>query len=90
MAHEIKNINKNVDWYVSYMGSDQTQGVSMIKALQAKIKQYEDLCANIIRELELVDDPREIAPITALESVKSMIQTLPEISVREGYFEWVG
>lgn len=91
---EIKNIHKHAGWYASYMyaedGGNDRQGQALVECQSLKIKQLLDLVENIKGEIELVDDPREYSEKTVLESIKEMLNNIPEVEYTVGSFKWIG
>lgn len=91
---EIKNIHKHAGWFASYMnapdGGNDRQGQALVECQSLKIKQLLDLVENIKGEIELADDPKEYSERTVLESIKEMLNNIPEVEYTVGYFKWVG
>lgn len=85
---EIKNIHKDADWFVSY--EESKQGKALILCQGLKIKQLENVLAVIQGEIELAEDPKEFSSDQILQSIKALIDQIPEVSHSEGYFKWVG
>jgi len=78
---EIKNFRKHAGWYASYMDSDQ--GEALIKVLEMKIKQLEDVIENVVGELDLDENPKLI-----IDSATYLLTNIPKIKHTKGYFTW--
>lgn len=85
---EIKNIHKDASWYASYENSQQ--GKSLILCQKLKIYQLQTIIDIISGEIELAEDPKEYSADQVLQSIKALIEQIPEISHTEGFFKWVG
>lgn len=83
---EIKDASKYAGWYASYM-SDK-QGVALVECLLKKVEQQKELLQNIVGEIELAEEPKEIDSNIILQSVKKMVEQENEVSVERGYFKW--
>jgi len=71
-------------------GGNDRQGQALVECQIIKIKQLSDLVENIKGEIELADDPKEYSERTVLESIKEMLNNIPEVEYTVGSFKWVG
>ena len=91
---EVKNIHKNAGWFASYMnapdGGSDSQGKALVECQILKIKQLQNVLGIIKGEIELAENPKEHPPELILESIKVLIEQIPEVSFTDGFFKWVG
>lgn len=91
---EIRNIHKHAGWFASYMnaidGGNDAQVQALVECQTLKINQLLCLIENIKGEIELADEPKEFDEITILNSIKDMLNNIPEVEYTVGYFKWVG
>lgn len=85
---EIENIHTRAGWYASYEESEQ--GKALILCQAKKIQQLLGIVENILFEIELCEDPKEVSEKIVLESIKSTLTNIRDIEHSEGYFKWVG
>jgi hypothetical protein len=85
---EVKNLHKDSGWYASYEKSDQ--GKSLILCQKLKIQQLTNVIEIIKGEIELTENPQEHSHEEVIQSIKRLIDQLPEVSYTVGYFKWIG
>lgn len=78
---EVRNI-KYAGWYASYVEDDQ--GKCLIKFLNKRVNDMEQLLENIAGECELSEYPAEML----LNSIKELATNIPHTEHQIGYFKW--
>lgn len=85
---ETKNIHQHAGWYASYDRSEQ--GKSLILCQQKKIKQLLDIIEKIKMDVDLTLSPRLESDEMVISSISCLVNNIPEIEHKEGYYKWVG
>lgn len=85
---EVKNIYKHSGWFLSYIEDDCAR--ALMRCQHRKIIQLNRLLETIKSEIELAKDPIEESPITVLNSIEALIESIEKeiIEHTEGYFKW--
>lgn len=86
MMSDIRDVDKHLSWYVSYM--NDKQGIALVKCLYKEIERQRKLLDDLLGEIELCDTPVEAHPTTVLESIRSRIEQNDGSCHTEGYFKW--
>jgi len=85
---EIRNIHKHAGWYSSYMRDEQ--GQALISCQEEKIKQLSDIIEKIKMDVDLRSAPRLESNDMIIDSISALVNDIPEIEFKKGYFKWVG
>lgn len=83
---EIRKVRESATWYSSYM--DDEQGRSLVSCMYKKIKQFDELIETVLAEIELAEEPKEVSEDVLIQSIKQMLQGIPTISEKDGYYVW--
>ncbi len=88
------NIHKHADWFASYMnaidGGNDAQGEALVKCQIKKIQQLMGIIETIKGEIELADTPQEYNERAVLDSIKALIEQIPEVEHISGSYKWIG
>lgn len=91
---EIKNIHTHAGWFASYMnaidGGNDAQGQALVECQALKIQQLMNIIIAVQGEVELADNPKEYNERVILDSVKEMLNNIPEVEYAVGSFKWIG
>ena len=85
---ENKNIHQHAGWYASYDRAEQ--GRALILCQEKKIKQLLDIIEKIKMDVDLTLSPRLESDDMVISSISYLVNNIPEIEHKEGYFKWIG